>query len=219
MLQRIMKKFFIILLILLFASCNKNTGNQKDIDLFNKGKIFYLNENLQKAIYFFEKAIEENDKYSPAYVMLGKSYYYSREYKKAKEIFYKLLKINKNSIDALNWLARIEGIDERNYEKGLQYCNKVLKLDMNNYAAHFYKAVILHNQGKIKEAIFEYHSALEIEKIIYLSHLQLGELYLQRGVKDKAMNEFEKLLKYDVDGSIKNYIKRRIKEYEKKYEK
>ncbi|MBU1077751.1 MAG: tetratricopeptide repeat protein, partial [Spirochaetes bacterium] len=149
------KRIFILsaLVILILSACSKK--QDKESALFNKGKIYFINRDLVKAISCFQEVIKKEKHHYPSYVMIGRAYYYSGDIRKAKEIFKKLLRVNKNSINALNWLARIEGIDENYHEKGLNYLEKVLSMDLDNYDAHFYKALILKKQNKIKEAIVE----------------------------------------------------------------
>lgn len=211
--KKVRCKELVLFIMFIVLSCSR--GGNKHLNLYNKGKTYFLNHNLSKAISFFHRSLDKNKKHSPSYLMLGKSYYFSNKKQKAKETFKKLLKVNKNNINALNWLARIEGIDEKKYEKGIKYCNKVLKIDMNNYDAHYYKALIFQQQNKIKEAIIELNNALQVEKIIYLSHLSLGDIYYQKGIKDKAISEYKKVLNYKASKKLKNELKERIKNYEK----
>ena len=213
--KKVKSKELVLFLLFLFIVFSCSREGNKHLDFYNKGKACFLNHDLSKAISFFHKALNENKSYSPSYLMLGKSYYFSKETQKAKKTFKKLLKVNKNNINAMNWLARIEGIDEKKYEKGIRYCNKVLKIDMNNYDAHYYKALIFQQQNKIKEAIIELNNALQVEKIIYLSHLSLGDIYYQKGIKDKAISEYKKVLNYKASKKLKNELKERIKNYEK----
>ncbi len=208
------KSIFILLLSLyIFSSCHKNNSN-KYLIKFNQAKNFYLDKNLDKAIWYLKETLKLNSDYQPALILLGKAYYYSGNKKMAKKVFYKLLDKNSNSIDALTWLVRIEGIDENKVEKGLKYCNRILKNDSNNYIAHFFKGMIYDSEDKVKEAIIEYSTALQLEKIIYLSHIQLGNLYERKGVKDKAVEHFKRALLYNISSIERVRLERRIKKDE-----
>ncbi|MBN1897740.1 MAG: tetratricopeptide repeat protein [Spirochaetes bacterium] len=204
--------FFVILLIVAVFSCGRE--GQEYLSHYNKGKVLFLNQNLPKAIVSFEKAIKEKNDHVPSYVMLGKSYYFSGKTKEAKEIFKKLLKVKKNNINALNWLTRLEGIDERQYSKAIKYCDRVLEMDINNYEAHYYKGLILLAQDKIKEAILELNQAVQIEKTVYLAHLTLGDIYDQKGLKDKAREEYKKVLLYNTSQKLEKELEERIKSHE-----
>lgn len=200
----------------LFFSCSSKSGNREYLDLFQKGKMFYLNKDLSRAIPLFEESIAKNSRYLPAHIMLGKSYYYSRDPGKAVRVFRRLLSMNRNCVSALSWLIRIEGIDQKNHKKGLEYCDRILRLDMENYTGHLYKAMILEEQGRVKEAIIEYHYALELEKVVYLARLRLADLYLGKGLKERGIEELNRVLRYDIDKDLKNEIEQRLKKYEKK---
>ncbi len=212
--MKIKVKFLtIFIFVSLFFACGKS--DKTYLTKYKLAKKFYLNKNLEKAIFYLKKTLELKKDYQPALILLGKSYYYSGDKKQAKKTFHKLLELNPNSIDALTWLVRIEGIDENNKQKGLFYCEKILKIDSNNYLAHLFKGMIYDSENKTKEAIIEYTTALQLEKIIYLAHIQLGNLYARKGLNDKAVEHFKKALLYEISPAEKLKLQRRIKEYEK----
>ena len=208
-----MKKTFIFIFsFFLFFSCLK----QGEINMYvKKGLQAYSHQNLDKAIYYFSFAAKRGKEKETSLIMLGKSYYYKGDKKLAKKTFHKLLRRNKYSIDALIWLTRLEGIDVKQYDKGLQYCNQVLRLDSDNYKAYFYRGIIREELKKTKLAIEDYTSALGLENIIFMSHYQLGLLYLNKGVIEKGVKELYKSLLYAPDSTVKKTIKEQIKKYEK----
>jgi len=210
--ERINELFIITLLIFLSACADKTSSYLKN---FDKARNFYINKNLNKAILYLDKTLKLNPDYQPALILLGKAYYYSGNKNTAKEIFHKLLDKNPDSIDALTWLVRIEGIDENKIKKGLEYCNRILKNDSDNYMAHFFKGMMYDINDKTKQAIIEYNTALQLEKIIYLAHIQLGNLYERKGLKDKAVVHFKKALMYNINSVEKFKLKEKIKENEK----
>ena len=112
------------------------------------------------------------------------------------------------------WLARIEGIDEKQYNKGLQYCNKILRIDSENALAYLYRGIIREQQNKVKLAIYDYNASLNSENIAYMGHYQLGQLYLRKGIIKKGRQELLHALRYAQDSDSKNQIKELIQEYE-----
>lgn len=203
------KPYLLISILLFFIGCASE--KEKENSFYKKGKSFFINRNLPKAIHYFHKAIEQDKNLYSAYIMLGKAYYYSQKKEQAKKWFHKVLKQDKNHINALNWLARIEGIDEKNYEKGLDYCDRALNIDMENYYGHLYKGIILYNQKQTKQAIHELYKAAQLEEVIYLSHLTLGDIFYDKGLMDKAKIEYNKILQYDISPELKKELIERIK--------
>jgi tetratricopeptide (TPR) repeat protein len=70
--------------------------------------------------------------------------------------------LNGNNVDAL--LTQIsEDLDKGNFQKALEGCNAVLKLDENNFAAYFFRGFTYSNLGQYELAIKDFEQAITID--------------------------------------------------------
>jgi tetratricopeptide (TPR) repeat protein len=67
--------------------------------------------------------------------------------------------------------------------------DKEIKSKVYNNLADCYEA-----QGKIKEAIVEYHKAIETDPALATSYLSLGDIYRKTGEISEAIKYYEKAL-------------------------
>ena len=84
---------------------------------------------LEKAIKFFEKAIEINPKYIEAEVNLGALFYNTGDHEKAKNHYEKAIQINPNSVLAHSNISNIYIARLDNFEKAINASKKALKID------------------------------------------------------------------------------------------
>ncbi|GEM_PF-3918997 len=205
--------FSLILLIPVLFACS-NAVNKAEMDsLFGKGRSAYLKRDFKAAEELFSLCVKKDPSHIASRVMLAKSCYFQGKQEEAVASFKGLLAKDKNNVTALTWLARIEGIEQGKPERGLSYCERALRSDVDNFLAHFYRAMILDESGAVKEAILSYSSALELENIVYLAHYKLGRLYEEKGLKEKAIDEFREVLKYSPGGDLEKEIIERIRKH------
>lgn len=54
-------------------------------------------------------------------------------------------------------------LPDPNYEKVLEYCSKVLELDLGNVKTHFRRGLALYNLKKYEEALESFHQAEKLD--------------------------------------------------------
>ena len=92
-----------------------------------------------------------------------------------------------------------------NQEEAIQLFNKVLDMDSNNLAAHFYLGWIYETQGRIDDGITEFGKAIEISPNNEGSYLHLGDLYRAKGMLDESLEAFNKVIILNPDSAAGHY--------------
>lgn len=138
----------------------------------------------------FWVALEEGNYFSDAYNHLGTIYFKKGEYNKAKSAFRKTIEIN--PIDArghfnLGCAYRVLGNRDRAEEEwklALKYEKESKKHKESGYFSE--------DQLEIALIVLE-------TRISFKVHKYLGELYLEKGLSDKAIKEFQKAIELEPD--------------------
>lgn len=80
-----------------------------------------------------------------------------------------------------------------------QYCEAVLKIDSQNWAAHFTLGFIAEQKGDLSFALKHYLDALKINPRDTGTYFNLGNVYRQTGQMEQAMVSYEASLKLNPD--------------------
>lgn len=93
------------------------------------GYLYYLKDDLEKALEYTNKAIEDNPEHSPAWDNLGQICYKKGEIEKAKEYFTKALSY-RDLVDSLYFMGRICE-DENNPKEAKEYYERASKCNIS----------------------------------------------------------------------------------------
>lgn len=139
----------------------------------------------QEAIAHFEKAIKIDPKFDTAIYNLGCSYLYSRprQYAKARECFQRVLAINPAYYRAYYQLGMSYGYEDR-YDVALTYMDKALAISNDYLTAHNWRAVILTEMKRFKEAAETYSAAIMLDP-------RNDVLYVRRAAAKAEMLQIE----------------------------
>ncbi|BAI81407.1 tetratricopeptide repeat protein [Deferribacter desulfuricans SSM1] len=150
-------------------------------DVYNfLGFIYYISNDLNRAIDFYEKAIELNPYYTEALMNITVIYHSIGEYEKAEKYF-KMLKENKNikGIADKHCIGKLANIHAElakkylslfMYDEALEEYEKALKLAPEFPDIRLAYANALRDANKLEEAIFQYDQVL-IRKPKYIEAL------------------------------------------------
>jgi len=138
----------------------------------------------------FWVALEEGNYFSDAYNHLGTIYFKKEEYNKSKSAFRKTIEINPTDARGhfnLGCAYRVlgnMGQAEEEWKLALKYEKESKKNKENEYFSE--------DQLEISLIVLE-------TRISFKAHKYLGELYLEKGLSDKAIKEFQKALELEPD--------------------
>ncbi len=186
-------KIYIYSLFILLAGC----GNSISVmDLYSKGQQEFMNKNLAAAEKSFSEVIKLDDDFLNAYLMLAKIHYHNKEYDKTFNDLESILRKDPDHSGALYWKGRtlvISGKDDK--DEAVKTLQSVLDIDSHHIPARLLLALVYENNGKYKEALYEYITAMSEEDSLIRARGNLAVLYRRLGLKERANQEIDRALK------------------------
>lgn len=193
-----MKKYkFIFFLLILFILQSTLLSKSRLKEYFELGKESYLNGDFRSALQYFKEAVKITKKSPQIYNNIGLCYEKLKLYKKAKHAYEKALALDNNFIPTLNNLGilLIKIFNENNIGLSILYRANLLK--KNDYyiistigEAYYY---LKNYEEAIKWLTKAENFKLNTPKLHYLK----AQCYLKLKKREKALNEFKKVLKLD----------------------
>jgi TolB-like protein len=178
-------------------------------ELYLKGRFFWNKrtpENFQKAITYFQQAIEKDTSYALAYSGLADCYALLADYgadppnetmPKAKAAALKALQIDPNLAEAHASLAQILRDYDWDYAGALREIDRAIQLNPNYATAHQWRAESLSPLERHEEAITEAKRALELDPLSSIINRILGEMYFHARRYDEAIAQFRKTIEIE----------------------
>jgi TolB-like protein len=178
-------------------------------ELYLKGRFFWNKrtpENFEKAITYFQQAIEKDTSYALAYSGMADCYALLADYgadppdetmPKAKAAALKALQIDPNLAEAHASLAEILHDYDWDYAGALREIERAIELNPNYATAHQWRAEFLSAQGRHQEAIAEAKRALELDPLSIIINRILGDAYLQARRYDEAITQSRKAIEIE----------------------
>lgn len=185
---------------------SRSTDNTDAYGYFLKGRYFWnerTEDALKKAIGYFERAIEKDPKYAPAYSGLSDSYAILVNYgfmnsaeglAKAKLYATKALEIDQALADAHGSLANILW-NEWDFKRGGSEIRTALQLNPSLARAHqWYGHYLALIEKRTEEALAEKLRSRELDPFSALANLNVAWIYFYIGQYERALDEYNKAL-------------------------
>jgi tetratricopeptide (TPR) repeat protein len=163
-------------------------------------------KRLKKALAYWGDAINLSPHNVQLLNMQGQLHFTLGDYKRAREIYQKSLKLDCEYDKTFLLLGRLY-IKQKKWNKAVEVYHQGIKI--NPKEAKFYSGLgfVYPKTGKIDEAIKTYLKALELKPKNFNNHKNLAVLYQQMGRTDEAVSEATEALKF-VPQSQKQVIKK-----------
>ncbi len=173
-------------------------------DLCLKGEEYlekFTAEDLEKAIDYFEKAIEKDAAFVAPYVGLANAYITiqyvtpvspKKVMPKATGFALKALEIDGTNGDAHGMLGWIYSVYEWDWARGEKEYKRAIELNPNDLYAHEGYAQVLAYAGRFEEAIEMAKRALELDPQAGIANLRLGEVLLHAGRYEETIQHLQK---------------------------
>lgn len=150
-------------------------------DYFNKG-------NMERAILNFHRALKYDSTYVEIYLHLAQAFLKLNQFDSAEVAYKKIAQINPEDSRGWQGLGFMYGILKKDYEKGIEYYERAVKVDPKNKDAWFGLATMFDKAGRPEAADSTYQVAVEKDptnKAIIKSYgLFLAERkYYKRAIK------------------------------------
>ncbi|NIN92859.1 protein kinase [bacterium] len=184
----------------------KPTENVEAHSLYLQGRWFWdkrTEENLKKAIEYFEKALEEDPNYAKAYAGLADTYavlpFYSsistkEAYKKVKEASLRSLEIDNTLAEAHTSFASVKDQIDFDWEGAGREYRKAIELNPSYATAHHWYAIDLIAQGRNKEALTEIKLAQELDPLSFIINDYVGDILYWSRQYDQAIEQYKNTL-------------------------
>jgi tetratricopeptide (TPR) repeat protein len=160
---------------LLRANLNKEKIDKKNITLIEKNKI----------ISDFNKAIEIDNNYAPAYNSRGLFYFELGENEKVLEDYSKAIEIDAGFATAYNNRGILYSKLGEN-EKALEDYNKAIEIDADYAPAYNNRGNLYYKLEENEKALEDYDKAIEINPDLKIAHSNRENLYSKLGLPKKT---------------------------------
>jgi eukaryotic-like serine/threonine-protein kinase len=185
------------------------TVNAEAYQLYLKGR-FYWNKrtpsDLQKAIPFFQQAIDKDPSYALAYSGLADSYALLTAYStepprqlmpKAKEAALKALALDDKLAEAHASLGQITAYYDYDFATAEQQYRRAIELNPNYATAHQWLAEHLAAMKRLDESLMEIRRALELDPLSVIMNRIYADILMDARRFDDAIQQYHKTLDLD----------------------
>lgn len=193
------------------------TANPEAYQLYLKGR-FYWNKrgpaDLQKAIPFFEQAIEKDPNYALAYSGLADSYALLTAYDepprqlmpKAKEAALKALALDDTLAEAHTSLGQITAYYDYDFATAERQFRRAIELNPNYATAHQWLAENLAAMKRLDESQAEIRRALELDPLSVIMNRIYGDILMDARKFDEAIQQYQRALTLDPNFPATHYF-------------
>jgi tetratricopeptide (TPR) repeat protein len=185
---------------------------------FKQGEDYRNNNQYDKALAAYTKAIEVNPQYAEAYKNRGIVYLDLKDYDKAMADNNKAIEVNPQYSNAYNNRGNVY-YNLKEYDKAMAEYNKAIEINPQLFQAYNNRGVVYRNLKEYDKAIKDYNKAIEINPQYADAYNNRGVVYLHLKEYDKAMADYNKAIEinpqyadaYNNRGNV--YL--HLKEYDK----
>jgi tetratricopeptide (TPR) repeat protein len=177
-------------ILVLFSSCSAPDIPRDALERYLEGKKLYIQGDLDTSSELFLAVHRQVPRFSQNSFMLGKAYFFRRDYKGAEEIWRETLDRNPGHTDSRKWLARLW------LQQGeAQVAAELVSIALENNSEDPELLILL---AKAKAADGDYAAAIQLyqrvqffEQRLAEARIDLAEIYQRFGLNEKALPELE----------------------------
>ena len=185
-------------------TAKRGTNNEEAYRLYLQGAALAdkrHEEDVRKAIEYFEQAIRLDPNYALAYARLADSLIAwgdtPEQYLKAKTAIEKALAIDDNLAEAHSYLGEIKSDFDADFAGAEREHRKAVALNPNSSVAHRMYALLLTYLGRHDESLAEIKTAIDLEPASVLNYLIFGRTLLFARRYDEAITALERTAEMD----------------------
>jgi TolB-like protein len=182
----------------------RDTTSAEAYQLYLQGRYFRWienKENFLKAKNYFELAIEKDPRYSSAYAGLADAYKLlglfsmmprDEAAEQVKNAAQKALELDENSSEAHTSWGDILEVFDWDWSGAEREFKRAIDLNPNTFSAHYEYGLLLARLKRLDEAEVELKTSLRIDPLQSMAYSHLGGVYMVKGDKEKAEEQFKK---------------------------
>jgi serine/threonine-protein kinase len=190
------------------AVLKHHTADPETYELYLKGRYYYNKytpEAWAKALEFFDRAIEKEPEYAPAYaakaLCLGISNYYGALPAEAipewRAMTNRALELDSDSADAHLSKAVVHSIYEWDWAAAEREYQLTVELNPNNPDARQFYGVFLASRGRFEQAVGEGRRALESDPLSLSAHFNMAWIYWFADRQDDTLEQVRRMLELE----------------------
>lgn len=185
-----------------FAEAEKLDPTNADI-YHQRAQIFTLLDQLDQALVEYEKAVKLAPKHGMAYIQKCYAEYrlafVSQDEMRLQSVmndFKNAVEKYPDCVECYNLMAQVLS-DQSQYDQADSFFEKAMKMSPDNAALYVHRGIMqLQWTGDINKAIGYMNKSIEIDEKCELAYETLGTIEVQRANLEKAVELFEKAIKY-----------------------
>ena len=193
------------------AILKRYTENPEAYDLYLNGLYHcykWTDEGLRKSIEYFEKALEKDPQFAPAYAKIADYYHFSSHIglfspqnilPKWKAAALRALEIDNGLSDAHLAMAHIYFYYERDWARADSEFQQAVKLNPNSTYAHKHYGLFLASRERFEEAVTEGRRALELDPLSIAVNMVVGFIYLFANRLDDVQRVVRRMTELESD--------------------
>ncbi len=159
------------------------------LEIHNQGDEYFKQEEWEKAIAFYQQAIELNPDYFWSHYNLGRALSELKKWDEAIVYFKKTIALKPSNQLIIDIYQRLGGLFEEvnQYDEAVISYHKVIELNPTSPWAYRGMGNVLLKQKKLEEAVTSYQKSIELKYDEYHSHEMLGLVLEQQGKLPEAI--------------------------------
>jgi TolB-like protein/class 3 adenylate cyclase/Flp pilus assembly protein TadD len=186
-----------------------STQNLKAHNLYMWGCYFWnsrIPQHLVTGLDYFQKAVDLDPEFAPAYAGIADSYHLLASYglekpinsfPKAKEAAIHALELDKDLARATNSLAAINLLYEWDWKEAEKGFIEALEIDPSYVQTYTWYALYLSSHKRFDEAKSKLNQAFELDPLSEMVQTDLAQVFYHEGNYDQAIKEYQKSLQLD----------------------
>ncbi len=160
--------------------------------------LFESDKDYQKALSYFEKAIEEDPEHANARFFIGYCQFHLARYQEAVETFGKLIQIEPDSVDAYIIMGLAYGqLGQR--DKQIEIFKQAIQANPISAKGHYYLGSAYESMGRDGDAVEALKQAIAIDPAYAQAHYLLGLVYMKLQRPEAAFKVYRILKEIDSD--------------------
>ena len=131
--------------------------------LFELGLLYYNNSNYKSAVIYFNKAAEQGFiRGNDFNENLGFAYVYSGDYENGEKLLQDIITRKPGNKELIMDVATAF-YDSKKYDKALEYCQKLLEIDMKDGKALYQAGLCFQKKGQVERGMLMCDKAIELD--------------------------------------------------------
>lgn len=186
------------------------TRNPEAYRLYLEGRHYwrqFLPPSTAQAVTYFQRVIDADPSFAPAYAGLADSYMQMNVWRmappkqlieKARQAATRALSLEPNSAEAEAQLGAVSAFYDWDWKSCEQHFRRAIDAQPNYVDAHWlFATTCLGPQGRLEEALTEARRGVTLDPLSPLSHTMVGAVHMYRGEFDAALAALDRALHLD----------------------